>query len=115
MKKYAKIENNKTKQCSVGLGTNIEFYESIGMTKMNVEQAYDGQWYVEGYAPEKPEPTKEEIRQMRADRFLAEADPIRYDYDEALARGESTAQTLKQKWLAKKDEIRADLPYPEEG
>lgn len=114
MKKYAQIINNTTKQCNVGIGTDDAYYKSIGMTKMDVEQAYDGQWYVKGYAPEKPAPTKEEIRQMRAERFTNEADPIRYDYDEALARGESTAQTLKQKWLAKKDEIRADLPYPEE-
>lgn len=59
-------------------------------------------------------PTHDEIRQMRELRFEKEADPIRYAYDEALARGEETAETLKQEWLAKKDEIRADLPYPTE-
>ena len=54
MKKYAKIINEETKQCEVGLGTNSAFYQSIGMTEMEVEQAYNGSWYLQGYAPEKP-------------------------------------------------------------
>ena len=60
MKRYAKIENEETKQVSVGTGTNVEFYRSIGMSEMEVEQAYNGQWYLKGYAPAKPEPTIEE-------------------------------------------------------
>lgn len=61
MKKYAKIINQATKQCEVGLGTNKEFYKSIGMTEMEVEQSYNGLWYLQGYAPAKPAPTTEEI------------------------------------------------------
>lgn len=61
MLKYAKIINEKTKQCEVGIGTNTEFYKSIGMTEMDVEQAYNGQWYVKGYAPAEPE-TEIQIR-----------------------------------------------------
>ena len=60
MIKYAKIINEETKTVDVGLGTNIEFYKSLGMTKMEVEQAYNGEWYLKGYAPEKPSPTLEE-------------------------------------------------------
>ena len=37
MKKYAKIINEETKACEVGLGTNSAFYQSIGMTEMEVE------------------------------------------------------------------------------
>lgn len=54
MKKYAKIINEETKEVSIGLGTNSAFYQSIGMVEMEVEQAYDGSWYVLGYAPKKP-------------------------------------------------------------
>lgn len=43
-----------------------------------------------------------------------EADQLKYDYEEAVARGEKNTEELKQIWLAKKDEIRADLPYIEE-
>ena len=54
MKKYAKIINQDTKLCEVGLGDNIEFYQSIGMIEMEVEQSYDLGWYILGYAPQKP-------------------------------------------------------------
>lgn len=54
MKKYAKIINQDTKLCEVGLGDNVEFYQSIGMTEMEVEQSYDLGWYISGYAPQKP-------------------------------------------------------------
>ena len=51
--KYAKVINEETKACDVGLGTNAEYYISQGMTLQMVEQAYTGQWYLEGYAPHK--------------------------------------------------------------
>lgn len=60
MKMYAKIVNQETKQCDVGLGTNIEYYKSIGMTEQEVEQSYDGSWYLKGFAPVKPEPSVQE-------------------------------------------------------
>lgn len=115
MLKYAKVINEETKQCEVGLGNNIKFYQSVGMTEMDVEQAYDGNWYVAGYAPQPSiEEQNEQIRQERQARYVAESDPIRLDYDEALARGEETAEQLKQDWLASKDKIREELPYIKE-
>ena len=57
----------------------------------------------------------EQIRQQRQARYEAESDPLRLDYDEALARGEDTAEQLKQEWLASKDRIREELPYIEES
>lgn len=66
MKKYAKIINQETKQCEVGTGTNTKFYQSIGMTEMDMEQGYDGNWYVAGYAPAKPvEELQAEVRAKR--------------------------------------------------
>lgn len=53
MKRYAKINNEQTKSVDVGVGTNTDFYKSIGMELLDVEQAYDGQWYLQGYAPTK--------------------------------------------------------------
>lgn len=71
---YAKIINNETKQCEVGLGTNSAFYKSIGMSEMEVEQAYDGSWYVKGFAPEKPTEQKEaEVRAVR-NQYLEQTD-----------------------------------------
>lgn len=60
-KKYAQIINAETKVCNVGLGTNAAFYKSIGMELMDVEKAWDGHWYLKGYAPKKPVPPEPTI------------------------------------------------------
>ena len=61
MIKYAKVINEETKQCEAGIGTNSDYYKSIGMTELDVEQCdWNYQWYLTGYCPAKPEPTKEE-------------------------------------------------------
>ena len=74
MKKYSRIVNEETKACEVGLGTNSAFYQSIGMSEMEVEQAYDGSWYLKGYAPEKPVEEKEaEVRAVR-NQYLEQTD-----------------------------------------
>ena len=71
MKKYAKVVNEETKLCEVGIGTNASFYTSIGMTEMEVEQTYNGEWYLKGYAPAKPEPTiEEQVAKMEAETGL---------------------------------------------
>ena len=86
MLKHAKIVNKDTKLCEVGTGTNVEFYTRIGMKPMAVEQAYDGQWYLKGYAPEKPQEIKEqEVRAVRnqyleqTDKFMITDYPIADD------------------------------------
>ena len=83
---YAKIINNETKQCEVGLGTNSAFYKSIGMSEMEVEQAYNGSWYVKGFAPEKPvEELQAQVRSVRnqyleqTDKFMIADYPITDD------------------------------------
>ena len=76
MIKYAQIINEQTKQCEVGMGTNAEFYRSVGMTEMEVEQAYDGAWYVKGYAPDKPiEELQAEVRAVRNSYLEQYVDP----------------------------------------
>lgn len=52
--KLAKITDSIKNTVDVGLGDNEEFYKSLGMTEMDVEQAYDGCWYLSGYVPAKP-------------------------------------------------------------
>lgn len=74
MKHYAKIINEETKACEVGIGTNAAFYESIGMTEMDVEQAHDGTWYVAGYAPAKPQSEINAERIAELKQMLADAD-----------------------------------------
>lgn len=51
MLKYAQIVDETAGTVNVGLGDNSEFYESIGMSLMDVEQAADGGWYLVGKVP----------------------------------------------------------------
>ena len=68
---YAQIVDKQTKLVVVGTGTDSAYYQSIGMTPMDVEQAYNGAWYVKGYAPSKPEPTiGEQVIKMEAETGL---------------------------------------------
>ena len=62
MIKYAKVINEETKLCEVGLGTNSAFYQSIGMVEMDVEQSFDGSWYLLGFAPQK---SLDELKQVK--------------------------------------------------
>lgn len=74
---------------------------------------YDGKFYLQGNEPEKPvEMRIDEIRSQRRERMTNEADELKHDYDEAVARGDDNAAELKELWLAKKDQIRKELPYP---
>ena len=79
MQKYAKVINEVTKQCEIGLGTNAKYYKSIGMEEMDVEQAYNGQWYLEGYAPQKPEPSYIEKRLSEYPPISEQLDMIYWD------------------------------------
>lgn len=103
---------DETKVCALATGTDREFYLSHGYEDLDVEQAYNGSWYVRGYAPQPTiDEQNEQIRQQREARYEVESDPLRLDYDEALARGEDTAEALKEQWLHSKDVIREELPY----
>ena len=95
MIKYAKVIDETTKLCEVGIGTNTEFYKSIGMTEMDVEQAYNGQWYVKGFAPVQPEPTEYEKAQERIAVLKAEIASVDYKQFKYL-RGELTAEEWEE-------------------
>lgn len=117
MKKYAKIINEETKACEVGVGANTAFYQSIGMIEQDVEQAYNGSWYLVGYAPVKPKPTQEEIRQIRANLYKIEVDPLMSEYTRKktfnLFDDDEEAQLLSR-IETKVAEIKKDNPYPKE-
>ena len=60
MIKYAKIINEDTGLCEVGLGTNAEFYQTLGMTQLDVQQSdVDNNWYLTEFCPMKSEKEKE--------------------------------------------------------
>ena len=85
-----------------------EVFEDTEHTVEDYEQ-YNGEFVLKNEVP--IEYQNEQIRQQRQARFVAEADPLRLDWDESAARGEEQAEEKKQIWLAKKDQIREELPY----
>lgn len=117
MKKYAKIINKKTKEVQVGAGCSDEYYKEIGMTLMDVEQAYNAKWYVEGYAPQQPAPTYDEIKQMRINYRREHIDDKTAERSRKMANG-SWMEEDEQAYLALDAEVTAYIeehfPYPEE-
>lgn len=93
MNVYAKIENDETKTVSIGIGTNAEFYESIGMTQMEVEQGFDGNWYLQGYAPVKPQEQieAEALAQAKSERANA-VENITVEVDGMIFQGDEMSQ-----------------------
>ncbi len=79
MKKYAVIINENTKQCDVGLGTDVEYYKSLGMIEMDVEISFAGEWFIAGYAPQKPAPTYKELRAAEYPPFSEQFDMLYWD------------------------------------
>lgn len=75
MIKYAKVIDEKTRQCIVGAGTNAEFYEKNGMTEQDVEQCeWNGAWYLVGYVPQEPEEHAKQKRIEELKQQLKELD-----------------------------------------
>ena len=110
---YKAIKDNKIIAIS---DTDAEFF---CMVKDSVEtddehttadyDQYNGEYILKEDYP--VEVRNEEIRAQRQARYVVESDPLRLDYDEALARGQDNAEELKQQWLHSKDVIREELPY----
>ena len=119
MLKYTKIIDNVLKKCEVGTGTNTKFYQSMGMEQMDVERAYDGFWYLVGYAPKKPAPTKEEVSETRKQLYTTQVDPLTAQISRL--RDEPQTEELIAEIEALKAErakvvarIKEENPYPAE-
>lgn len=112
---YAKIIDQKTKLCEAGTGTNIEFYASIGMTDMEVEQAYNGRWYIKGFAPKTP--TYEEQQENRHQAYISEIDDLHSRRLRHQVIGDWTdddEQEYIETVIRLSTEIAERYPYPEE-
>lgn len=105
---YAKVIDNITKVCEVGLGTNKTYYISLGMTEQEVEQSYNGQWYLKGYAPQKTNEMliEEYERQINELNIAMLRDLlIIADDEQTTEKKEEAKQYLAQKKIQKNDLI----------
>lgn len=70
MLKYAKIIDDNTGLCDVGIGTNAGYYVSIGMKELDVEQSeVNGQWYLTEKCPMKSDEEKAKEEEDRINRL----------------------------------------------
>ena len=117
MEKYAKIIDNETKEVQIGVGVDNTYYREIGMRKMDIEQSYNGNWYVAGYAPKKPAPTHEDIRIERVAYRNAHIDDKTSERSRKQANGTWTDED-EAEYLTLDAEVTAwieqNLPYPDE-
>ncbi len=72
---YAKIVNETTKEVSLAYGNKIP----EGYSEIEVEQAYNGSWYVKGCAPEQPKKTYVELRKNDYPSIEDQLDMIYWD------------------------------------
>ena len=75
----AKIINTELKTVNVFSGTDTEWAVCEGYTEMDVEQAYNGSWYLKGYAPAEPEKTYTEKRLAEYPAISEQLDMIYWD------------------------------------
>lgn len=116
MLKYAKIINEETKLCDVGLGTNAVAYEKMGFVVLDVEQSdIDNNWYLSEYCPHKTEEEKAREERERLDNLTRTRSEVwralinarmftKSDVKELIeAMPEETTEQLKAKELARVD------------
>lgn len=106
MKKYAKILDEKLKTCVV-LVNDEAIDESLineGFALQEVEQGYDYNWYIQGFAPSKPQSLINKERVYALLQKLKETDYVAAKIAEGAATKEEYAEIIanRQKW---RDEI----------
>lgn len=119
MKKYAKLLDKETGLVSVSLAADpdMPYFTEHGYAYLDVEQAYNGNWYLTGYAPVKPAPTHEEVRKTRSQAYANEVDPLMAEYNrkklfELFTKNEETE--LLEKIESAVKAIKESNPYPVE-
>lgn len=104
---YAKIEETASMRVSVGIGTHEDFYKSIGMDQIEVEQSdVDGAWYVKGYAPKKNE--KRKLEEEKKNR-IAELQKYLFSTDWYAIRFAETGVTVPEDIRARRQSSREEI------
>lgn len=98
-------------------GTDFVWAKEQGFYEEEVEQAYNGSWYLLGYAPKKPLPTKEEIKLLREQAYIKEIDVLHAQKNRKTILGTWTEEDEANYILEVKnrsEDIANRYPYPTE-
>lgn len=109
--KYVKVVNQLSKQCLVGLGQDENYYKSLGFEKREVEKAYDGIYYLAGFAPKKPQELVSKERIFELKKNLSNTDYKAIKYAEGLISEEEYAEikASRQAWRDEINELEKEL------
>jgi hypothetical protein len=94
MLKYAKIIIEETKKCDVALGK----YIPDGFSQMDVEQGYNGDWYIVGYCPKEPEKSYVEKRLAEYPSISDQLDMMYWDRVNGTNLWQETIAEIKAKY-----------------
>ena len=116
---YTAIKNGKIAAFNKTEAELTENCKIIGLSDFTVSQTdeeivagYDGGYYAKSALPSvPPEVARETARKNRQQAFCTFADPLKFDYDEAIAANSPDADAKKTLWLNTKAEIRLKYPY----
>lgn len=110
MLKLVKNINKTTKQCDeVFVGTDTAWAITQGFEEHDVEESYDGLWYLSGFAPAAPEPTYEEQRAAAYPADGEQLDMLYHDINEGLL-GEAA---MESRFYLVRKAVKEE--YPKEG
>lgn len=110
---YAKVIDENTKQCEIGVGTNDTFYRKIGMKKLDVKQcSWNGKWYLTGHVPQEPEEMVKQKRIAQIKEELASKDEKSTRSVRAILAGTATEAdkqyltTIEAEVIALREELK---------
>lgn len=112
---YSQLKDKKTKEYTV---INQEEAKELGWKQNDLDVGWDGNFYLKGYAPDKPELTWEQVDEMRIQYRKDNID------DQTIARMRKQANGTwtdedEQEYLALDAEVTAYIeehfPYPKES
>jgi hypothetical protein len=106
MIKYAIVLDEETGLASVGLGDDTDYYKSIGMASLDVEQSEkDNNWYIAEKCPhytpkEKEEMEKERIGNLQCTKrvFVLMLEQLGLDYFEQIEPAINVNRQAKLEW-----------------
>lgn len=109
MKKFAKVLDENTKLCLVGIGMATNIYLKLGFEEMDVELGADKNWYLSGFvpAPSPEDSALKEINELK--QKLAETDYCVIKIAEGVAEPSEYSDVLAQRktWRARINELEA--------
>ena len=114
MKQYYKVIDENTKRCliaTIARDEDIPIFEADGFVYGDVEHGYDGEWYLQGHAPEMPIAEQNAIRIDELKQLLNGTDYQAIKFAEGLISAEDYApiKSQRQAWRDEINELEKEL------